>query len=163
MRRTTRLDFLPEETEVSSQSVEPRLFTVQEAQEVLDKIRPLVDHMLQTFALIRREVESAAGEAGLKPGDSKLARHLENRGVAPRLLQDINGTIQAIQSHGCVVNGPEAGLVDFPCLMGNEIVFLCWKFGESLIGHWHRIPDGFAGRRALLDRDDAIESAPTIH
>jgi hypothetical protein len=145
------------------QTVEPKLFTVQEAQEVLDKIRPLVDRMLQTFGMIRNEVEAAAGEAGLKPGNSELARHLEDRGIAPRLLQEINGTIQAIQSHGCVVNGPEAGLIDFPCLLGNEIVFLCWKFGEPRIGHWHRIPDGFAGRRALLDRDEPSESTSTIH
>ncbi|MCI0566861.1 MAG: DUF2203 domain-containing protein [Acidobacteria bacterium] len=148
---------------MSSPVVEPKLFTVQEAQEVLDKIRPLVDQMLQTFGLIRNEVEAAADESGLKPGDSELSRHLEDRGIAPRLLQEINGTIQAIQSHGCVVNGPEAGLIDFPCLLGNEIVFLCWKFGEPRIGHWHRIPDGFAGRRALLDRDEPSESTSTVH
>jgi hypothetical protein len=148
---------------MSSPGVEPKLFTVQEAQEVVDKIRPLVDRMLQTFGLIRSEVEAAADEAGLKPGDSELSQHLENRGIAPRLLQEINGTIQAIQSHGCVVNGPEAGLIDFPCLLGNEIVFLCWKFGEPRIGHWHRIPDGFAGRRALLDRDEPSEDSSTVH
>ena len=148
---------------MSPHAVEPKLFTVQEAQEVLEKIRPLVDHMLQNFALIQKEVEAAAGAAGLDPGDSKLAKHLESRGVAPRLLKEINGSIQAIQSHGCVVNGPEAGLIDFPCLLGNEIVFLCWKFGEAKIGHWHRIPDGFAGRRALLDRDEFSEGESTVH
>ena len=148
---------------MSSPGVEPKLFTVQEAQEVVDKIRPLVDRLLQTLGLIPNEVEAADGEAGLKPGDSELSRHLEDRGIAPRLLQEINGTIQAIQSHGCVVNGPEAGLIDFPCLLGNEIVFLCWKFGEPRIGHWHRIPDGFAGRRALLDRDEPSENTSTVH
>src|SRR5262252_4005975 len=148
---------------MSSPAAEPRLFTVQEAQQVLEKIRPLVDSMLQNFALIREEVAAAAGESGLEQGDSKLAQHLESRGIAPRLLKEINGTIQAIQAHGCVVNGPEAGLVDFPCLLGNEIVFLCWKFGESRIGHWHRIPEGFAGRRALLDRDDAAGGAGIVH
>ncbi len=61
---------------------------------------------------------------------------------------------------GCLVNGPEAGLVDFPCLLGGEIVLLCWKYGEPLVAHWHRIPDGFAGRRPLLD---SSEEAPTIH
>src|SRR5262245_14499473 len=147
---------------MSAPVVEPKLFTVQEAQEALDKIRPMVERMLQTFGLIRNEVEAAAGAAGLKPGDSELSRHLENRGIAPRLLQEINGTIQAIQSHGCVVNGPEAGLIDFPCLLGNEIVFLCWKFGEPRIGHWHRIPDGFAGRRPLLDMS-APDEAVTVH
>ena len=142
---------------------EPKLFTVQEAQEVLERIRPMVDRMLQAFAQIRDEIETATREEGSRTGESELAKRIQSRGVAPRLLKEINGTIQAIQSYGCVVNGPEAGLVDFPCLLGNEIVFLCWKFGEPRIGHWHRIPDGFAGRRALLDREDGPENVPTVH
>lgn len=147
---------------MSPESNEPKLFTVQEAQEVLEKIRPMVDRMLQAFAQIRDEIDSATHKEG-SPSDSELAKRIESRGVAPRLLKEINGTIQAIQSYGCVVNGPEAGLVDFPCLMGNEIVFLCWKFGEPKIGHWHRIPDGFAGRRALLDPEEGPEHVATVH
>jgi hypothetical protein len=110
--------------------------------------------------LIRNEVEAAADAAGLKPGDSELSRHLEDRGIAPRLLQEINGTIQAIQSHGCVVNGPEAGLIDFPCLRGNEIVFLCWKFGEPRIATAPH-SDG-SGRRAPLDRTNP-ENTSIVH
>lgn len=136
---------------MSVASPEPRLFTVQEAQEVLEEIRPLVERMLQAFGQIRKEIEAASRSSGLRPNHPELAKHLEVRGIAPRLLKEINGTIQDIQSHGCVVNGPEAGLIDFPCLMANEIVFLCWKHGEPRIAHWHRIPDGFAGRRPLLE------------
>ena len=148
---------------MNSEAVEPKLFTVQEAQESMEKVRPLVDRMLQSFAGIREEIEIVTRQTGLAPDDPELARHLEARGVAPRLLREINGTIQDIQAHGCVVNGPEAGLVDFPCLLGNEIVFLCWKFGESRIGYWHRISDGFAGRRALLEREDPPETTTTVH
>ncbi|HEU5182588.1 MAG TPA: DUF2203 domain-containing protein [Candidatus Polarisedimenticolia bacterium] len=148
---------------MTSESRETKLFTVKEAQDVIEKIRPLVDQMLLAFAGIREEIETAARESGLPSGDKAFAQHLETRGVAPRLLQEINGTIQAIQQHGCIVNGPEAGLVDFPCLLGNEIVFLCWKSGETRVGHWHRIPDGFAGRRALLDRDDPNERVSSVH
>jgi hypothetical protein len=42
-------------------------------------------------------------------------------------------------------------LLDFPCLLGEEIVFLCWQYGEPEIAYWHRIEEGFAGRRPLLD------------
>jgi hypothetical protein len=31
---------------------------------------------------------------------------------------------------------------------GDE-VYLCWKLGEEGIAYWHRIPDGFAGRRSI--------------
>ncbi|HEU4401020.1 MAG TPA: DUF2203 domain-containing protein, partial [Candidatus Polarisedimenticolia bacterium] len=75
----------------------------------------------------------------------------------PRLFERVKTLIERIHSRGCLVNGPEAGLVDFPCLYNNEIVFLCWKYGESRVGHWHRIPDGFAGRRPLLEPAGADE------
>lgn len=148
---------------MSSDSPEPRLFTVQEAQQVLEDVRPLVGRMLRAFAEIREEIDAATRSVGLRPGDPELARHLEVRGIAPRLLKEINGTIQDIQAHGCVVNGPEAGLIDFPCLMGNEIVFLCWKYGEPGIDFWHRIPDGFAGRRALLESEGRPDEIAAVH
>jgi len=148
---------------MSSESTEPKLFTVQEAQDSLEEIRPLVERMLRSFAAIRGEIEAATRSFGLRPGHPDLAKHLEIRGVAPRLLKEINRTIQEIQAYGCVVNGPEAGLIDFPCLMGNEIVLLCWKSGEPGIGHWHRIPDGFAGRRPLLDREERSDEDLPVH
>ena len=123
----------------------------------------MVGRMLRAFAEIREEIEAATRSVSLRPGDPQLAKQLEARGVAPRLLKEINGVIQDIQAYGCVVNGPEAGLIDFPCLMGNEIVFLCWKFGEAGIGYWHRIPDGFAGRRALLETGIHPDDSPIIH
>jgi hypothetical protein len=148
---------------MASDASDPRLFTVREAQRVLDEIRPLVGKMLRAFADIREEIEAASRAVGLDPGDPELSSHLEIRGVAPRLLKEINGMIRDIQTHGCVVNGPEAGLVDFPCLLGNEIVFLCWKYGEPRIGHWHRIPDGFAGRRELLETTGSPDEGVLLH
>ena len=148
---------------MDSDSTVPRLFTVQEARRVLEEVRPVVGRMIQAFAEIREEIESATSAEGLSSGDPELARHLEDRGVAPRLLKEIQGAIEDIQARGCIVNGPEAGLIDFPCLMGNEIVFLCWKYDEPGIGHWHRIPDGFAGRRALLEQEGHPGEAGRIH
>ena len=136
-----------------------RLFTVDEANAMIPGLRPVVEVMLATFGEIRSEIETAAGQAGVPPGSPELARHLEERGIAPRLFEKVKGLVQQISSSGCLVNGPEAGLIDFPCLFNNEIVFLCWKFGEPGIGFWHRIADGFAGRRPLLDTSIPDESA----
>ena len=45
--------------------------------------------------------------------------------------------------------------MDFLCLRGREVVFLCWQFGEPAFCYWHRIEDGFAGRKPLLDDESA--------
>jgi hypothetical protein len=129
----------------------PRLFTVDEANALLPDIKPAVERLLGTFKEIRAEIEAAAVQANLPLGSPDLARHLEARAVAPRLFERVKMLIEQIHSNGCLVNGPEVGLIDFPCLFNNEIVFLCWKYGEPGVAHWHRIPDGFAGRRPLLD------------
>ena len=129
----------------------PRLFTVEEANALLPVLKPQVEELVGTFKEIRSEIEKAASESGLPLGSPDLAKALEERAVAPRLFEKVKSLIERIHSRGCLVNGPEVGLIDFPCMFDSEIVFLCWKHGESGIGHWHRIPDGFAGRRPLLD------------
>jgi hypothetical protein len=81
-----------------------------------------------------------------------------------RLVGQIKGWVEEIQGHGCVCKGIEQGLVDFPCVLGAEVVFLCWQYGEPDVNHWHRIEDGFAGRRTLLEIDDADpEGNTSIH
>ncbi len=139
-----------------------RLFTVEEANALLPVITPAVEELLRTFREIRAEVEEAAAQAGLPVSSSDLPKRLEERGLAPRLFERVRSIIERIHARGCLVNGPEAGLIDFPCLYDNEIVFLCWKYGEPRVGHWHRIPDGFAGRKPLLDASGA-EAEARVH
>jgi len=127
---------------------------VDEANALLPAIRPAIEELLDTFKEIRAEIEQATALSGLPAASDQLPKRLEERGVAPRLFEKVRTIIDRINARGCLVNGPEAGLVDFPCLYGSEIVFLCWKFGEPRVAHWHRIPDGFAGRRPLLDASD---------
>jgi len=134
-----------------------RLFTVDEADALIPRLRPAVEELLAAFGAIRSEIELAARETKLPPGSAQLAQQIEARGVVPRLLETVNHLVGQIQSKGCLVNGPEQGLIDFPCLFNEEIVFLCWKYGEPRIGYWHRIPDGFAGRRPLLDQTSPEE------
>ena len=143
----------------------PRLFTLEEARRLLPEIEPLVSEMKQTFAKIRKEIAAASIESGIPPTNPRLSERLEQRGIATGLVSRVNELIGRIHKHGCVVNGPEAGLVDFPALLDSEIVFLCWKHGEAGIEHWHRIPDGFAGRRPLLENWQAAGEGPdsTVH
>jgi hypothetical protein len=148
---------------MTEESPSPKLFTIQEASLVLPTIEPLVDEMTRAFAKIRSEIETASREAGIPADNPRLSERLERRGVAPALVARVNELIARVHEHGCLVNGPEAGLVDFPALFAGEIVYLCWKHGEEAIGHWHRIPDGFAGRRPLLDPSAASDAPDAAH
>jgi hypothetical protein len=45
------------------------------------------------------------------------------------------------------------GLLDFPAIIDNQEVYLCWKLGEDRIRFYHRQDEGFAGRKPLDPRD----------
>ena len=139
-----------------------RLFTINEARALVKEIAPEVERLLGLFKDIRAGIEEASQRSGLKLDSPELGTFLESEGKVPALFREVQELLRLIQSHGCLVNGPEAGLVDFPCLYNNEVAFLCWKYGEPGIGHWHKVAEGFAGRRPLLD-DAPDATATAVH
>jgi hypothetical protein len=139
-----------------------RLFTIDEARALVQEIAPEVEQLLGVFKEIRVAIEEASHRSGHALDSPELGTLLESEGKVPALFREVHESLRRIQSHGCLVNGPEAGLIDFPCLYNNEVVFLCWKLGEPGIGHWHKVAEGFAGRRPLLD-DAPDETATAVH
>jgi hypothetical protein len=43
--------------------------------------------------------------------------------------------------------------VDFPSIINNEEVYLCWRLGEDRIRFWHRQDEGFSGRKPIDPND----------
>jgi hypothetical protein len=54
-----------------------------------------------------------------------------------------------IQNQGVLLKNIEPGLVDFPAMIDNEEVLLCWKMGEPSVMYYHDPYEGFAGRKKL--------------
>ena len=48
------------------------------------------------------------------------------------------------------------GLVDFRSKLHGRTVYLCWKFGEERVAHWHELDSGFAGRKPLPQDGDFV-------
>lgn len=137
------------------QSTFPRLFTVDEANDLLPKLRPLVDQVLENIRRLKGASESVIRREGLDPEAPNLMNRLRDDGEIAKLIGQVKGWVDEINSYGCICKGVEQGLIDFPCLLGSEVVFLCWQIGEPAVGYWHRIEDGFAGRKPLLDDESA--------
>jgi hypothetical protein len=57
--------------------------------------------------------------------------------------------LERIEEIGVLVKDLDTGLVDFPTLLEDREVYLCWRVDESDIGHWHGVDEGFAGRKAI--------------
>lgn len=50
---------------------------------------------------------------------------------------------------GAVLKDPRTGLVDFYGRVDGKLVWLCWKFGEEEVNHYHALDEGFSGRKAI--------------
>ena len=128
-----------------------KLFTVNEANDLLPTLRPLVEQILENIRRLKLASETVIRKENLDPEASDLMSRLRQNREITRLVTQVKQWVEEINAHGCICKGVEQGLIDFPCVLGSEIVFLCWQLGESKVNYWHRIEDGFAGRRALLD------------
>jgi hypothetical protein len=129
-----------------------RHFTPEEANLELEHVRPLVEQLVairreHVVALERQEEleRKIRGNGGGIPPAELASATAEVDGIARRLAH----VVDEITSHGAEVKDLDIGLVDFPALHHDETVLLCWQLGEDEIAWWHRIDDGFAGRRPL--------------
>ncbi|MCS6906822.1 MAG: DUF2203 domain-containing protein [Anaerolineales bacterium] len=123
----------------------PRYFTVEEANQVVRQIRPLLGEILK----IRLKVLEKRPE--LIPILQK-ARGNGGGPIASEVVEDfrrLEALIASIQAQGAIVKDINHGLIDFPHWRDGREVYLCWQFGEDEIRYWHEIDAGFAGRQPL--------------
>ena len=126
-----------------------KLYTVQEANRTLPFVRRVVDDIVTTYAKWQatvREFELAsAGVRADVPDERATALQTE----AQRLAAEIAGFVRELEQLGVEFKGYDLGLVDFPSLMGDRTVYLCWRLGEPDVRFWHELDGGYAGRQPI--------------
>jgi len=147
---------MPDE-ENEREAPEPRLFTLTEAERTRREIEPVLIEAID----LRKKLAPLAEELGAISariqwvGGSvvpyeKIARL---RFDHDRLAESLKSALERIQATGCLIKDLDIGLLDFPAIINNEEVFLCWRLGEERIRFWHRQDEGFAGRKPLDPSD----------
>ena len=133
-----------------------KTFTLDEAQSLL----PVLE------SLLKRAIEGKQSAEEAESGLSELARRINLSGgmkvdvsIAAKTrmemeahLQRVRESIAEIDSIGVQVKDLEAGLLDFPCRIDDEVVLLCWRMGEPAIEHWHTVEAGLQGRQPVDER-----------
>jgi hypothetical protein len=54
-----------------------------------------------------------------------------------------------IENTGAVLKDPRTGLLDFYGEVDGTRVWLCWKYGEDAVTHYHGLDEGFSGRKLI--------------
>ena len=133
-----------------------RHFSPEEANAELEQVRPLVEEMVErrrAHVAALEEQESLEGRIRGNGGGIPPAVLADATAAVEREARELAHAIDAIAEHGVEVKDIDEGLIDFPALHHGETVLLCWKLGEDAIRYWHRIEDGFAGRRPVEELD----------
>ena len=131
-----------------SQHYFEKLFSTNDADELIPTLEVLIrDLQFQASSLRERiqELVSADERVDSMRLPQIIESHPELRPVTTRMAE-IAGRIESL---GCFLKDIDQGLVDFPSELGDEVVFLCWQFGEPRVMAWHRIDSGFGDRQPI--------------
>jgi hypothetical protein len=121
----------------------PRYFTVEEANALLPKIKPLLGQLLKRRARLvkaRPEVEAVLEDLQHNFGGMAISQATQDMIMIEKLAAKI-------RANGCILKDLNAGLVDFLAERDGREVFLCWRYGEPEIQYYHELHTGFAGRQ----------------
>jgi hypothetical protein len=130
-----------------------KLFTPEEANELIPRLEIIVrDLQAEANVLRQRIADLARSDSKLEAMElaAVLERYPELRPIASRMAE-MAGEIEEL---GGFLKDIDQGLIDFPHKLEradeeDEVVFLCWQYGEQQMVAWHAIEGGFAQRQPL--------------
>jgi hypothetical protein len=123
-------------------------FTKHYTREEARALLPTLREWLERLNVLRADLDESGRivAAMMKPGldqGGDAVNHLM------RLVADVQEMLGRFASREIVIKDLARGLVDFPSLIGDREVFLCWEKDEADIEFWHDLDAGYAGREPL--------------
>lgn len=115
-----------------------KYFTPEEARRTLPLVKQIVKDILNTTREMRLIAEEISGAVETDPRIQKMA-------------ENVNHFLTELEEIGCFYKDSNfaMGLVDFPSIIDDKEVFLCWRSDEDDILYYHDIQAGYAGRKPI--------------
>jgi hypothetical protein len=138
-----------------------RTFSLREANALVDALqreftraRSLRDQLAELQEALAKEGRPLEGPMPkVDPDAPPAVLKLQQR--AQRVIGELRDLLRELTELGVEVKQAD-GLVDFRTKLHGRIVYLCWKYGEERITHWHEMDAGFAGRQPVTTESDFI-------
>jgi hypothetical protein len=149
---------------MSSEPYRPRkLFTVEQANAVLPLVRSITQDLVQlSREVMERRERLAVLTAGRSttPGDPYSEELAQIEEELEKESAQLREYVEELRELGVEPKSGPEGLIDFPSMMDDRLVFLCWKLGESEVTFWHELDAGFRGRQSLVAGSVTGEDGP---
>lgn len=134
-----------------------RLFTLPEAERVRKDLEPFLIEAIdcrKKLSGLENDLSAVSARIMMMGGIIVPYEKLSKlRSEHTQLAQTLKSALSRILETGCIVKDLDVGLLDFPAIIDNQDVYLCWKLGEDRIRFYHRQDEGFAGRKPLDPSD----------
>jgi hypothetical protein len=133
--------------------VATRTYQLHEANLALPQVRRLVGQIVELSAQLDeltdqvRIAEYRMRRQGATSADGD--RFEESTSALRGAEADLVAALQGLEELGVLLKDPRTGLVDFPSYRDGELVELCWQLGEDRVAHWHRVGEGYRGRKPV--------------
>ena len=116
-----------------------KYFSPAEARSTLPLVKKIVKDILDTS----KEMKLLADDFGIKD--------INNNSQLRKMANEIDGFISELEEIGCFYKDWNftIGLVDFPAVIDNREVMLCWKSDEDEIRFYHDADSGYSGRKLI--------------
>jgi hypothetical protein len=126
-----------------------RLFSREDAEQLLPQLRPLLEE-IRTHA---NALDAARARLALMPATARHNGRAQEASTLEAAIADHVETITRLASEveqsGAEIKDLRTGLIDFRSPRDGRIVYLCWRLGEPRILYWHHLDAGIAGRQPL--------------
>jgi hypothetical protein len=130
------------------------VYTLEAVNALVPRLNLVVGEQLLRRAEIETRLKELAETLGAMPdsiaveeGDAPRVRALKEE-LAARVDEYERGWC-ALEEMGAVLKDPRVGLVDFYGRVDGKLVWLCWKYGEHEVRHYHALDEGFSGRKVI--------------
>jgi hypothetical protein len=132
----------------------PAVFTIEAVNALLPRLSTLVGEQMQRRAEIEARLEELGArstESGtfVTSDDDPPPLRAAKQDLAERMDRYRRGWSE-VEAMGAVLKDPRMGLLDFYGHVDGKLVWLCWKYGETSVGHYHALNEGFSGRKPIL-------------
>ena len=95
---------------------------------------------------LERGLELEGPDLQVDPAAPPAVQQLQQRAVD--VIGRLRALLREVTELGVEVKQAD-GLVDFRSKLHGRTVYLCWKYGEESVTHYHDLEAGFAGRKPL--------------
>jgi hypothetical protein len=134
--------------------IAPPVFTLEAVNALVPRLRNLMSAQMTRRSEIERRLKHLSERLGAAPETIEIDERdpSDVREQKEELLRRVEVYQKAwgeIEEMGAVLKDPHAGLVDFYGHVDGKAVWLCWRFGEDAVTHYHGLEEGFAGRKPI--------------